>query len=242
MNRVNTVLFDLDDTLRYNDPHAHAFFCDYVQSLGIPLTAEQRRRGQRWEHTYWASSKELTSDIEDFIEGSEGFWLNYSKRHLRALGVPKHQAEQSAADVQGHMRDNYAPRSHIPAENIEALADLRAAGFKLGVITNRPKPIHDEMNKLNLDTYLDFFLTAAQLGAYKPDPMIFRKVLAFIDKPAHEVVYVGDNFYADIVGARNAGIRPILLNWNALYDQTDCEVITSLRQLPEILQTAPIRN
>ncbi|MGH2583150.1 MAG: HAD family hydrolase [Anaerolineales bacterium] len=242
MEQVNTVLFDLDDTLRYNDPHAHTFFCDYVQSLGIRLTAGQRRVSQRWEHTYWASSNQLTSDIEDFVEGSEGFWLNYSSRHLQALGVPKDQADHLAADVHRHMRDNYEPRSYIPNENIEALSGLRRAGFKLGVITNRPKPIHSEMNTLNLDTYLDFFLTAAQLGAYKPDPTIFNNLLAFIGRPASDVVYVGDNYYADIVGARNAGIRPILLNWNALYDKTDCEEITSLRQLPEILQPAPIRN
>jgi FMN phosphatase YigB (HAD superfamily) len=242
MNQVNTVIFDLDDTLRYNDPHAHAFFCDFVESLGTPLTSEQRRASQRWEHTYWASSNSLSKDIEDFTEGSEAFWLNYSTRHLRALGLAKDQAAQLAADVHRHMRDNYVPRSHIPNENIEALVDLRSAGFKLGVITNRPKPIHDEVNNLRLDTYLDFFLTAAQLGAYKPNPMIFENLLRFIGKSASEVVYIGDNYYADIVGARNARIRPILLNWNALYDQTDCEEITSLNELTEILQATPIQG
>lgn len=27
---ITTIVFDLDDTLRYNDPHAHDFFCDYA--------------------------------------------------------------------------------------------------------------------------------------------------------------------------------------------------------------------
>jgi len=41
---IRTIVFDLDDTLRYNEPHAHAFISDFAETLrGRPLTPEERR-------------------------------------------------------------------------------------------------------------------------------------------------------------------------------------------------------
>ncbi len=34
---IATIVFDLDDTLRYNDPQAHSFFCDYAEGLSPAL-------------------------------------------------------------------------------------------------------------------------------------------------------------------------------------------------------------
>ncbi|MEX1071654.1 MAG: HAD family hydrolase [Anaerolineales bacterium] len=235
------IVFDLDDTLRYNDPHAHGFFCDYAETLVDRLTLEQRRTSQRWEHTYWASSIDLQTDIETFQQGSDEFWLNYSKRHLQALGLPADTAQTHASSLHAHMRDNYEPKSRVRPETLQALRSLKEAGHSLGVITNRSKPIHTEMHDLGLDHYLDFYLTAAQLGAYKPRREIFDNLLKFISRSADEIIYVGDNYYADVLGARNAGIRPILLNWNGLYSDVDCEEIKSLAELPNILQLAPVQ-
>ena len=85
---IRTIVFDLDDTLRYNEPHAHAFISDFAETLrGRPLTQVERRAGQRWEHQYWASSKELTTDITAYKEGTQEFWVNYGVRSLRYRGA-----------------------------------------------------------------------------------------------------------------------------------------------------------
>lgn len=237
---IPAIVFDLDDTLRYNDPHAHGFFCDYAETLGVALSLEERRASQRWEHNYWASSADLQTDNETFQHGGEEFWLNYSQRHLQALGFPAELAQVHAPNLHAHMRDNYQPKSRVHPETVQALSHLHAAGHLLGVITNRTKPIHAEMHELGLDHYLDFYLTAGQLGAYKPQREIFDNLLKFIGRSADELIYVGDNYYADVLGARNAGIRPILLNWNELYSDVDCEAIKSLAELPGILQLVPV--
>lgn len=234
------IVFDLDDTLRTNDPHAHDFFCDFVETLGHSLSADQRRDSQRWEHTYWASSEALQADTETFGHGSEEFWTNYSARHLNALGLPNGTARELAPQVHAHMRDVYKPQSRLWPETFHALGELRRAGHQLGVITNRSQAIYAEMHELGLDGQLDFYLTAGQLGAYKPRREIFDNLIKFISRSADEIVYVGDNYYADVIGARNAGIRPILLNWHDLYNDPDCEAIHSLADLPGILQPAQV--
>jgi putative hydrolase of the HAD superfamily len=109
----------------------------------------------------------------------------------------------------------------------------------LGIITNRVKGIHAEMHQLGLDLYFDFFLTGGQLGAYKPDRAIFDKLLSFIGRPAHEIMYIGDNYYADIVGSRSAGMHPVLVDTSGIYEDADCTKINSITDLPALLQLQP---
>lgn len=234
--KITTIVFDLDDTLRYNDPHAHAFFCDYAESLSQPFSLQQRRASQRWEHSYWATSADLVADLKSFGEGSEKFWLNYSRRHLQALEFNEEQARAFAAQMHAHMRQNYKPANRVHTETLQALHTLKSAGYHVGLLTNRPKPAHAEMHAIGLDTYLDFFLTASQLGAFKPHKEIFENLLKFLNVPAGEMIYVGDNYYADVLGARNAGVEPVLLNWDSLYSDVDCVEIKSIPELLSILQ------
>jgi putative hydrolase of the HAD superfamily len=89
---------------------------------------------------------------------------------------------------------------------------------------------------LGLDTSLDFYLTAGQLGAFKPFRAIFDNLLKFISATADQLLYVGDNYYADVIGARNADIQAVLLNWHALYTDLDCPEIKQLSELRGLLQ------
>jgi putative hydrolase of the HAD superfamily len=237
---ITTIVFDLDDTLRFNDPHAHSFFCDYAESLSKPLNLEQRRASQRWEHSYWATSDDLLADLKAFGEGNETFWLNYSQRHLLALGLDPDEAQQLAPQAHAHMHQNYKPTSRVHPETLLALQTLRSSGYHVGLLTNRPKPAHAEMHAIGLDTYLDFFLTGSQLGAYKPHKENFENLRKFLNISTGEMIYVGDNYYADVVGARNAGVLPILLNWNGLYADVDCLEIKSIPELLTILQPEAI--
>ena len=43
--------------------------------------------------------------------------------------------------------------------------------------------------------------------------------------------HIGDNYRADVLGARAAGLRPLLLDRHGNHDGVDCPKITSLRQL-----------
>jgi predicted HAD superfamily phosphohydrolase YqeG len=42
---------------------------------------------------------------------------------------------------------------------------------------------------------------------------------------------VGDNYFADVVGARNAGIQPILIDPVNLFPEADCVVIDTISDL-----------
>ena len=70
----------------------------------------------------------------------------------------------------------------------------------------------------------------------KPDSHIFNYTLeTAVGVSAAEAVHVGDTYEADIVGARNAGIRPILIDREGTQTGKWDETIRSLSELPELL-------
>jgi FMN phosphatase YigB (HAD superfamily) len=54
-----------------------------------------------------------------------------------------------------------------------------------------------------------------------------------------ESLYVGDNYYADIVGAAQAGLHPVLLDPDRLFPDVDCPVVDSLSGIQALLNHAP---
>ena len=72
----------------------------------------------------------------------------------------------------------------------------------------------------------------ARVRSAKPDPHIFNYTLAAVGVSAEEVVHVGDTYEADIIGARNAGIRPILIDRDETQTGKWAETIQSLTELP----------
>ena len=53
-----------------------------------------------------------------------------------------------------------------------------------------------------------------------------------------EAAYVGDNYFADVVGARAAGLTPVLLDPRGIFDDPECAVIHSFTELPRALGIA----
>jgi len=230
-NGIKTILFDLDGTLRLNLPAGGEVFSGQMVSLGLPVTEEDRLRSARWEHEYWAGSPELSSDLKAYEEDSPDFWLNYSRRQLLSFGADALRAQELAPVLSKHMWENYKPASVPSPESQSVLAHLKDAGFKLGVVSNRERPFVEELEKIGVSQYFEFTLAGGEIQIYKPQPGIFEAALKRLDSNAHETVYVGDNYFADVVGARRAGLRPVLYDPDGLYPEADCSVIRSFEEL-----------
>lgn len=236
-NGIKSILFDLDGTLKIYRPEGAEAFADFAESLGLRISREDRLRAMRWEHYYWASSPELAADIEAYPKNEDDFWTNYSRRYLFAFGAHADQLDEFAVRVHTHMKENFKPEHHVPEGALDVLKELKSNGFILGVLSNRDKPFASELDELGLTPYLDFSLAGGEVGAFKPDPQIFQHTLQRTRTTAGETVYVGDNYFADVVGARRAGLQPVLYDPRHLYPEADCPIIASFDQLISVLKT-----
>ncbi len=233
-NGYKAVFFDLDGTLRHNVPNHLDSFTEKARELGLKVNAEQMREAGRWEHYYWAQSKEMIQDFKTYAEGDE-FWQHYTLIRLQAIGANPAEAEALAPALNVYMKDEYHSENWVPPELHQILPSLREAGLKLGVLSNRRSPFDDELRELNLTNYFDFVKAAGQIGSWKPDPAIFTPLLEHFSLAAADAVYIGDNYYADVVGARAAGLEPVLYDPRGIFPEPDCTRITSFTELLEIL-------
>lgn len=233
--KIKAVLFDLDGTLRHHLPTGDEVFLDYLKSIGVKFSEEDRIRAAHWEHFYFAHSLEIQEDNQLFTGNQKAFWTNYSKRRMVALGLPEQRAVELAPAVSAHMDSNYKPEVYIPEEVPFVLNKLKDAGYILGIVTNRDEPVHEELKTLKLEPYFNFSLTGGEVQSFKPQPRIFEKALERAGTSAAETMYIGDNYFADVVGSLRAGLMPVLYDPSRLFPDVECAVIRSFDELPDLL-------
>lgn len=88
--------------------------------------------------------------------------------------------------------------------------------YVLGLLTNAgisdTRLVKLALARLGLVDFFKVVLTSQDLGAKKPDAIFFTKALEAVGCLACEAVMVGDNYDADIRGAKMAGLRTVWYN------------------------------
>ena len=235
-NGIKAIFFDFDGTLRHSVPTGGDVFNDYVKTLGLNVNHEDRLRAIRWEHLYWASSVDLRDDLLAHSGETENFWIEYSRRRLVVLGASPAWALEFAPKVSIHMGEVYKPESIVPDDVRKVLPELKQAGYLMAVVSNRDKPFQESLETQGLSEFFAFSLAGGEVDSYKPEPRIFEQALQRGNVSAHETIYIGDNYYADVVGARRAGLRPVLYDPQGVFPEADSATIKSFDELKSILK------
>ncbi len=233
---TETIIFDLDGTLRHSIPNADETMYGFAVELGLSNNPGCRRAGAQWAHYYWAQSAELLEDVKKYDRLNGTFWKNYARRYIEALGSNGLDAAELGSELAQRMDTEFSPRSVVHPEDIETLKILRDEGYHIGLISNRTSPCHEECEELGLMPYLDFAYVAAEVNTWKPDPAIFERAFEITRSQPEHMLYIGDNYFADIVGARRAGIFPILVDPRDVFPQAECVKISAVSDLLAMLR------
>ena len=106
----------------------------------------------------------------------------------------------------------------VPDGLIAALAELRARGVPVAVVSNSEGQLQTLFDNLGIGDAFDLVIDSHLVGVEKPDPRIFAPVLARFGVAAADALHLGDTFATDVVGARAAGLRVALIDPFAHYD------------------------
>lgn len=206
--RFQAILFDLDGTLRANEPEGVEAFIDYARQAGLTLTPEQIVLCERAVHRYWADGAQVADHLARFDE--RGFWINYNQILLSAMGV------EGCADCAHRIQDyfdDYRPVDVLYPEAPHVLRALKEDGYILGLVSNRDGDLVPLAAQYGIAGYFNFTLSGGQAGSFKPDARIFRQALQMAgDVPASRALYIGDNYYADVLGATAVGMEALLID------------------------------
>jgi len=208
MRAIDTVLFDLDDTL-HDDTTA------YLTAARTVADGVARERGidaqalvdayEAAAMAFWTalSSEHLTRSIDD---ERERMW----HEALCAVGVDDRALAADCAA--GYVRARSAVLELTPG-SLAVLTALRERGCKLGLVTNGfAATHHDKIDRLGLRERMDAFFLADEVGMVKPDPELFRHACRVLGSEPARSAMVGDRYARDVVGAHEAGLFTVLLD------------------------------
>jgi FMN phosphatase YigB (HAD superfamily) len=122
--------------------------------------------------------------------------------------------------------------AHLYADVLPCLAWLRAERVKAGVFTNSNAAVSRDSA---LGAQLDIYLHAGEVGASKPSPVPFMAIAQRMRVNPGRVLYVGDSYHHDVVGAHRAGMATAYLQRDGVLDGTYAEVFEQHRVLPDVV-------
>jgi len=119
----------------------------------------------------------------------------------------------------------------LPPDVLPALTALRARGLKLTVVSNANGRLSALLDRLRVASCFDCVLDSHDEGVEKPDPRFFEIALERSGARPETTIHVGDLYQVDVLGARSAGLRGVLLDQAGLYEEVDCPRVRSLSGL-----------
>jgi HAD superfamily hydrolase (TIGR01549 family) len=122
---------------------------------------------------------------------------------------------------------------YVPDAVLPALEVLRERGLRIVVVSNANGTLRAHLDRLGLTPRFDVVLDSADEGVEKPHPRFFEIALEKSGARRDTTIHVGDLYYVDVMGARSAGLRGVLLDEANLRPDADCPRVRSLEELVE---------
>lgn len=162
-------------------------------------------------------------------------FITYTGRIIEGMGGQGDGVTVAAREIY----DAWAEHQHFELYDdvVSTLRGLHARGLRLGLISNSHRCLSSFQTHFLLDGLVSVAVSSSEFGLMKPDPRIFQEALMQMAVPAHRAVMVGDSVAHDIEGARQVGMRGVLIDRAARTSPDDAEVdvIRSLSELSAIL-------
>jgi putative hydrolase of the HAD superfamily len=220
---LRAVLFDVDFTLARPGPE--------LGPEGYVRAGE--RHGLRLEPTRYEAARDAALvDLRRHpeLEHDDEIWFRFTERIVRGMGGDADSAYACAVEITRawERHENFELYDDVP----DALAALRSAGLRLGLISNSARDVREFARHHALE--VDAGISSFHHGRSKPHESIFRAVLDLLEVDPPEAVMVGDTIADDIEGALALGMRAILLDRERAHPDFEPRIET-LNELPRAL-------
>ncbi len=220
---ARAVLFDALGTLVRLEPPAPRLRVELARTTGVDVGAEAAERGFAAEIAYYLDNHMRGGDAAG-LESLRDDCARVLHDALGADGLDRRAVRTAMlASIAFAAFPDAAP----------ALRELRARGIRLVVVSNWDRSLSAALAQAGLDGLIDGVVSSAEVGRAKPAPEPFRAGLELAGVVAPDALFVGDSPDTDIAGARDAGMRALLV---ARHGQAPAGVdaVASLAAVPSL--------
>ena len=218
--RYDAIFFDMGHTLAWFNPKVEEIARQALSDAGADFAVEEVRAAIRSVYRVEdqdGATRRFPATPEYDAEMEE----RRNRELLRILGV---EGDEIYHKYIARATEIYrAPGTlRLYDDVLPALDRLRDAGYRLGIISNWSWNLRERVRQVGLQDYFEVVMASAYAGCQKPNPDIFHQALAQMGTTAERSVHVGDFYEADVLGARAAGMEPILLDRKGKTESPDC--------------------
>jgi putative hydrolase of the HAD superfamily len=234
-NEIQTLLFDLDDTLIVEWKSAEECFIETMKLSGLQIDANEfvkTVRDQAREHWYKLPTIDFSKKIG--ISSWEALWADFTGEKqefskLREL-APGYRFETWYSTLKKFHIDDpdlaeklsiefkkiRSSRHVLFPETIATLSKLKTS-YTLGLITNGAPDLQwKKINGGGLVNYFSAITISGEHGYAKPDKRIFDVAMQTLKAKKAETIMIGDNLSTDIKGAQQYGLKTIWINRSSI--------------------------
>ncbi|TDB63613.1 YjjG family noncanonical pyrimidine nucleotidase [Arundinibacter roseus] len=226
------LFFDLDHTLwdferNSTESLTEVYHLFKMQELGIPSH-------EQFITTYLKINYQLWAQLDQGLIAHSDIRENRFKLVLSELGVPSPPNFRTMEDAYIELLPT---KSYLLDGALDVLDYARERGYDLHIITNGFDFIQDKkLRSSGIVQYFTHLITNENAQARKPDRRIFDYAITCAGAQCAECLMIGDNWVADILGAKRFGMDTVFYNpAGHMFDEAPTYEVRHLNELKDIL-------
>ncbi|MDP3311828.1 YjjG family noncanonical pyrimidine nucleotidase [Lutibacter sp.] len=225
--KIQHVFFDLDHTLWDFETNSDMAFETIFDKHKVKVSLEKFLNYYRTiNQDYWKLYRDELISKEELRYG----------RLKDTFKIINFNAKDSLIHELAHDYIDVLPNNNYLFEGTLELLDYLFLKYKLHIITNGFNEVqYEKINKSGLNKYFEQIITSEAAGVKKPNPLIFNYALELAETKASQSIMIGDNWEADIMGAKNVGLDVIFFNANGDAVSSNIKSVTNLLAIKNYL-------
>jgi len=199
VHRITAICFDLDNTLWEVWP----VILRAEQAMYAFLAERYPRVTAKYSIESLRAEREQVAQDEPH-RGHDFTYLRTAslRRCARSLGYDETMADEAFAVF-------FRARNTVTLyRDVQGTLDHLQGKYRLFTLTNG----NADLTAIGLHRFFERSFAARDIGALKPDAVVFQHVLSQMGLRAEQVLHIGDDPIADVHGARSAGMHSLWLN------------------------------
>ncbi|MCF4102252.1 YjjG family noncanonical pyrimidine nucleotidase [Gillisia sp. M10.2A] len=226
-NNIQHIYFDLDHTLWDFDKNSALTFQSIFRSENLEIGLEEF--------------------LKVYVPINSKYWELYrndqiSKESLRtgrlvdSFSSRKVEVPQPVIENLSNKYIQFLPGFNHLLEGTIELLDYLQPKYKLHIITNGFEEVQQtKLQNCNIASYFTTITTSEETGVKKPHLRIFEHALQKSNALPHNSLMIGDNYEADILGAKSYGMHAVYFDYYAKNDAFEIHQVQKLKDLEKYL-------
>ncbi|MBN2558921.1 MAG: YjjG family noncanonical pyrimidine nucleotidase [Clostridia bacterium] len=217
------LIFDADHTLFDFDRAEREALYKSLGRFGLPVNDEILSEYKKINDLLWKKFEK--NEIRQNLIKEERFRLLF-----KSVGINGDHRTAATEYI-----SSLADGSYLLEGAGELIKDL-SGGYRLAMLTNGLSEVqHPRFEKSGISKYFEAFIVSGDVGASKPNPMIFNKVLektGYVDK--QKILMIGDSLTSDMLGGINFGVSTCWYNPASLPNKTKIRPDYQIEKLDDL--------